>query len=191
MSVHFMVDLKKLYIAELKQDSMETLTYEIPKYFEGIREIGVKPKINTDNAYAEGIVWSTETTLESIEVEIDIVDLEEEEEAFLLGHKIAEGGGVIYSENDKAPEVAILAKALKGNGKARYFIYYSGQFTISDETMKGKEGKANNQSKKLKATFKPLKHNGQWKFKIDEEQGMTDEKFFESVIIPEKKEITA
>ncbi|RXI57413.1 major tail protein [Clostridium tetani] len=182
------VDLKKLYVAKVLTDG-ETTTFDAPKYFEGVKEISLKPKINSDEFYAEGMLWLSETTLANIDVEIDITDLKKEEEAFLLGHKLAEEGGIIRSANDKAPEVALLYKAIKGNGKARYGIMYKGIFTISDEDYKGKEGKANFQSKKLKATFAPLHSNEMWNWKVDEEDGMTDEKFFKSVIIPtEKKE---
>ncbi|BDR75758.1 major tail protein [Clostridium tetani] len=182
------VDLKKLYVAKVLTDG-ETTTFDTPKYFEGVKEISLKPKINSDEFYAEGMLWLSETTLANIDVEIDITDLKKEEEAFLLGHKLAEEGGIIRSANDKAPEVALLYKAIKGNGKARYGIMYKGTFTISDEDYKGKEGKANFQSKKLKATFAPLHSNEMWNWKVDEEDGMTDEKFFKSVIIPtEKKE---
>ncbi|HCL4559272.1 phage tail protein [Clostridium botulinum] len=180
------VDLKKLYVAEVKEDGLTSVFGE-PKYYEGVKELGIKPKINSDEFYAEGILWLSETTLANIDVEIDIVDLTEEEEAFLLGHKISTEGGIIRSANDKAPKVALLYKSMKGNGKARYGIMYKGTFSIGDENYKGKEGKANFQSKKLKATFAPLHSNEMWSYKVDEENGMTDEKFFKSVIIPTEK----
>ncbi|WP_061334281.1 major tail protein [Clostridium botulinum] len=182
------VDLKKLYVAEVKEDGLTT-TFDSTKYFEGVKELGIKPKINTDEYYAEGVLWLSETTLANIDVEVDITDLKKEEEAFLLGHKLANEGGIIRSANDKAPEVCLLYKSMKGNGKARYGIMYKGTFSLSDENYKGKEGKANFQSKKLKASFAPLHSNEMWNWKVDEEDGMTDEKFFKSVIIPtEKKE---
>ncbi|MHB9909361.1 major tail protein [Clostridium botulinum] len=182
------VDLKKLYVAEVKEDGLTTVFGET-RYFEGIKELGLKPKVNSDDFYAEGILWLSDTTLANIDVEIDITDLKKEEEAFLLGHKLATEGGIIRSANDKAPEVALLYKAIKGNGKARYGIMYKGTFSIGDESYKGKEGKSNHQTKKLKGTFAPLRSNEMWNWKVDEEDGMTDEKFFKSVIIPtEKKE---
>ncbi len=119
------VDLKKLYVAEVKEDGLISLFGE-PKYFEGVKELGLKPKVNSDEFYAEGILWISNTTLANIDVEIDITDLKKEEEAFLLGHKLATEGGIIRSANDKAPEVALLYKAIKANGKARYGIMYKG-----------------------------------------------------------------
>lgn len=181
------VGLEKLYVAEIIKDNITEINFDVPKYFAGVKDIGIKPKVTSDEFYAENKLWMSETTLSSIDVEIDIADLEEDEEAFLLGHKIAAEGGIIYNEDDKAPEVAILFKSNKGNGKARYTVLYRGTFSVADEQYKGKEGKANFQSKKLKATFAPLKNNGMWKYKVDEERGMTDEKFFESVIIPTEK----
>lgn len=180
------VDLKKLYVAEVKEDGLISVFGE-PKYFEGVKELGLKPKVNSDEFYAEGILWISNTTLANIDVEIDITDLKKEEEAFLLGHKLATEGGIIRSANDKAPEVALLYKAIKANGKARYGIMYKGTFSIGDESYKGKEGKTNYQTKKLKATFAPLHSNEMWNWKVDEEDGMTDEKFFKEVIIPTKK----
>lgn len=182
------VGLEKLYVAKILSDG-ETTTYDTPKYLAGIKEIGVKPKVNSDEFYAENQLWLSETTLANVDVEVDITDLTNEDEAMLLGHKIATEGGIIKSADDVAPEVALLFKANKGNGKARYVVLYKGKFSIGDEDYKGKEGKANFQSKKLKATFAPLHSNSMWNWKVDEEDGMTDEKFFKSVIIPtEKKE---
>lgn len=181
------VGLEKLYVAKILKDDAAGVTFETPKYLEGIKEIGLKPKIATDEFYAENKLWHSESTLANVEVEVDITDLSNENEAFLLGHKIATEGGIIYSDDDKAPDVAILFKANKGNGKARYVVLYRGSFQISDEQYKGKEGKSNFQAKKLKASFAPLHNNGRWKYKVDEEQGMTDEKFFKNVIMPTEK----
>ncbi|AJA42868.1 phage tail protein [Clostridium tetani] len=180
------VGLEKLYVAKILSDG-ETTTYDTPKYLAGIKEIGVKPKVNSDEFYAENQLWLSESTLANVDVEVDITDLTNEDEAMLLGHKIATEGGIIKSADDVAPEVALLFKANKGNGKARYVVLYKGKFSIGDEDYKGKEGKANFQSKKLKATFAPLHSNSMWSYKVDEEQGMTDTKFFESVIVPTEK----
>ncbi|WP_096635852.1 major tail protein [Clostridium cochlearium] len=180
------VGLEKLYVAKILSDG-ETTTFDTPKYLAGVKEIGVKPKVNSDEFYAENQLWLSETTLANVDVEVDITDLTSEDEAMLLGHKIATEGGIIKSADDVAPEVALLFKANKGNGKARYVVLYKGKFSIGDEDYKGKEGKANFQAKKLKATFAPLHSNSMWSYKIDEEQGMDDTKFFKSVIIPTEK----
>lgn len=181
------IGFEKIFVAHKLQDDIQGVKFDIPRYLPGVKELGLKPKINTDEFYAENKLWLSESTLASVEAELDITDLNKEDENYCMGHKLAAEGGVMYHDNDEAPELAILGKAIKGNGKARYIAIYSGIFGIADETYKGKEGKANFQSKKLKGTFASLKHNGLWKWKVDEEDGMTDEKFFASVIIPTEK----
>lgn len=182
-----MVGLEKLYVAALTKDDNTSVTYDVPRYLAGIKEIGIKPKVSSDEFYAENQLWMSESTLSSVDIEIDITDLTQEDEAFLLGHKISADGGIIRSANDKAPDVAILFQANKGNGKSRFVVLYRGNFSLSDEAYKGKEGKSNMQSKKLKATFAPLKNNKMWSYKIDEEQGMDATKFFGAVPIPVPK----
>lgn len=181
------IGLEKMYIAKLKKDGIDGVEYDKPNYFEGIKEISIKPKFNTDEFYAENMLWDSETTLANIDIEVNIADLTNENEAFLLGHKMSEEGGIIKSADDVAPEVALLFKANKSKGGTRYIICYKGSFSPCDEDYKGKEGKANFQSKKLKATFSPLHNNKMYSFKIDGEQGMDDSKFFKEVIIPKIK----
>jgi len=183
------VGLEKLYIAKILTDDTTT-TYDTPKYLAGVKEISIKPKVATDEFYAENMLWLSDTTLANIDVEVNITDLTPEDEAMLLGHKIATEGGIIKSADDAAPDVAILFKANKGNGKARYVVLYKGKFSIGDEDYKGKEGKANFQSKKLKASFAPLHSNSMWSYKVDEEDGMDDTTFFASVTMPTEKTTT-
>ena len=180
------VGLKKLYVAKILADDATT-TFDTPKCLAGIKEISIKPKVAIDEFYAEDMLWLSDTTLANIDVEVNITDLTSEDEAMLLGHKIATEGGIIKSADDVAPDVALLFKAIKGNGKARYITLYKGKFSIGDDDYKGKEGKANFQTKKLKASFSPLHSNSMWSYKVDEEDGMDDTKFFESVILPTEK----
>ncbi len=75
------VDLKKLYVAKVLTDRLTT-TFDMPRYFEGVKELGLKPKVNSDDFYAEGILWISESTLANIDVEIDITDLKKKRKHF-------------------------------------------------------------------------------------------------------------
>lgn len=179
------VGVEKFYFAPIKSDiPNQTPDFEKPQYFEGIKELGLKITINTEKLYAENKLWESDTAFDSTEATINIVDLLTQQESLILGHEISTEGGLIYKDSDKATPGAILIKANKANGKARYIILYNNTFADSDESYKGKEGKTDFQTKSIVATGAPLKSNGMWKYKIDEEDGMTDEKFFNSVIIP-------
>ncbi|HBJ2612670.1 TPA: phage tail protein [Clostridium botulinum] len=176
------VGIEKLYVAKLLKDSLEGVTFDIPKYLAGIKEISIKPKVNIDEFYAENKLWASESTLASVDVEVNLVDFTTDDECYVFGHTKDGKGGIIYKDDDVAPQLAILIKANKKGGGIRYLALYNGQFSISDEDYKGKEGKSNFQAKKAKATFAPLKYNGQWKYKIDSEDGMTDQEFFSKVL---------
>ncbi|EDT84655.1 phage tail protein [Clostridium botulinum] len=181
------VGFEKIYVAHVLQDDINGMKFDTPRYLPGVKELGLKPKINVDDFYAENKLWLSDSTLANVDTELDITDLDKENENYCMGHKLAEEGGVMYHDDDKAPSLAILGKAIKGNRKARYIVIYNGTFSIGDESYKGKEGKSNFQTKKMKGSFAPLKNNGLWKWKVDEEDGMTDEKFFKEVIIPKEK----
>lgn len=183
------VGVERLDYAKIISDVPgETPKFATPIYLQGVKEIGLKITINSEKLYAENKVWESDTAFDSTEATVNIVDLLNTENADLMGHKLAETGGIIYSEKDVAPDVALLFKANKANGKARYVVLYNNKFADSDETYKGKEGKTEFQTKSIVSTGAALKSNGMWKYVVDEEDGMTDDVFFSSVIIP--KEMT-
>lgn len=183
------VNIRKLYVAKLLSEDADKITYDAPRYLEGVKQLTIKPKQNSDPYYHEGRKVLEDKTLEDISVTINITDLTDEDEGYVMGYKLAKTGGVIRNENDIAPTVAILYEADKAQGGTRYGILYAGTFGIPDEDIKGKEGKANFQSKSIDATFRPLV-NGLWNYKVDSDStGVTQEflnGFFNQVTIPEE-----
>lgn len=186
------ISIEKLYVAKLKTEDDKTATYDKPNYLEGVKEIGIKPKQNSDPYFHEGRKIFEELSLSDVDVTLNITDLSDEDEAYCLGHKLAKEGGVIRNSNDIPPELAFIIKANKAQGINRYLVLYAGTLQEPDADMKGKEGKSNFQSSKIAASFRPLK-NGLWSYKVDSDSEGAEEvikKFFEQVIIPTPKEET-
>ena len=183
------VNISKLYAAHLLTEKDGSITYDTPKYLEGVKELGIKPKQNADPYYHEGRKILTERTLQDIDVVVNITDLTDEDECYVMGHKLAKTGGVIKNDNDIAPTLALLYEADKAQGGKRFGILYAGTFGISDEDLKDQEGKANFQYKKLQASFRPL-NNGLWNYKVDSDSPNVTEdtlkNFFTKVLIPEE-----
>lgn len=183
------VNVKKLYVAHLLKEG-DTITYDTPRYLEGVKQIQIKPKQNSDAYYHEGRKVLEEQTLQDINVVINITDLTDEDECYVMGHKLASTGGVIKNDNDIAPTVAIMYEADKAEGGKRFSTLYAGTFGIGEEDLKAKEGKTNFQDKKLQASFRPL-INGLWQYKVDSDSpNATTEflnKYFEQVTIPTEK----
>ena len=161
------VGVEKLYIAKQTKDDSTGLTYDVPAYYPGIKDIGVKPKQSTEKLYAENILWDQATSFDSADVDITQADLTSAQRASLLGQTIAAAGGVYAKGTDIAPYVAVLYKAnLSGEG-FRYGILYKGVFGLPDDSMKGQEGKKDFQVPKLSALFQPTKYNGMWEYHVD------------------------
>ncbi len=187
------IGLEKLYYAKITKDDNTGLTFDSPTYLAGVKEIKISPKVSTEKLYAENKLWEQATTLDDIEVSINIADLTNAELADLLGHTIATEGGIYAKDSDEAPYIALLYKANKSNGKARYGVIYKGKMELPDDSAKGKEGKTDFQTPEMKATFQPLQNNGMWKYQVDSDDASCpvtiDTDFFASVIIPTKKTV--
>ncbi len=183
-----LVNVKKLYAAHILTEEIGNITFDTPRYLEGVKQIGIKPKQNTDPYYHEGRKVLDEQTLQDIAVTINLTDLTDEDECYVMGHKLAKTGGVIRNDNDIAPPTAIMYEAEKAQGVIKYGILYAGTFGLSDEDIKDKEGKANFQPKKLQASFRPL-IDGNWKYDVcSDSPNVTKEfltNFFEQVTLAE------
>ncbi|MDB8790630.1 hypothetical protein PN398_07845 [Romboutsia sp. 1001216sp1] len=183
------VNVSKLYVAHLLTED-GNITFDTPRYLEGVKQIGIKPKQNSDPYYHEGKKVLEEQTLQDVKVTLNITDLKDIDECYVMGHKLAKTGGVIKNDNDIAPTLAILYKSEKSQGIDKYGILYAGTFGLSDEDLKSKEGKANFQAKKIEASFRPL-INGLWQYNVcSDSPNVTEEflkNFFKQVTIPEEK----
>ncbi|PYG84812.1 phi13 family phage major tail protein [Ruminiclostridium sufflavum DSM 19573] len=146
--------IENLYYAKQTADTLNILTYGTPIYMPGVKELGIKPKQNTEKSYAENKLWDQMTVFDSAEVSISIQDLTSAQRADLLGQNTAAEGGVFATDGDEAPYVALLYKATIRGGY-RYGVIYKGQFTLPDDSMKGQEGKPDFQTPSIKATFQP------------------------------------
>ena len=185
-----LVNVKRFFVAKLLTETDEGATFDTPRYLEGIKQIGIKPKENIDPYYHEGRKYLDEKTLQDIAVTVNITDLTDEDECYVMGYKLAKTGGVIKNENDIAPTLAIMYEAEKAQGTTKYGILYAGTFGVSDEDIKSKEGKANFQDKKIQATFRPLR-NGKWQYNVcSDSPNVTSEflkTFFNQVTVAEEK----
>lgn len=191
------INVEKLHFAKLLSENTEDVTkttYDTPKWFAGVRQIGAKPKVQGTPIYGDGRLMTNLSNVSSIDVTVDVVSLNDEEEAYLLGHQIAEDGGIIYGDCDKAPTVAMIFKSPKAKGGDRYMAYYAGEFEPYDIDIKQQEGKTTPSYTKLKATFRPLS-NGLYKHKFDSDSPNVSkdkiDNFFKKVYIPTPKKVVS
>lgn len=130
-------DLHYTKIVDGATDAATAFANPIKRFAKAI-EAKVTP--NTSNAvlYADDGAAESTSAEGQTEIELGIDKLVNEVYADVLGKTINEDGVVEDSTGDVAPNVALAFRALKSNGKYRYFWYYKGNFQLPEESYKTK-----------------------------------------------------
>jgi len=163
------VGLKDLYYAMLTKDDATGATYEAPALVAGAISAKISAKTDSVTLYADDTAFETASSLGEIDLELEMADLPLSVQAALLGHTV--NNGVLEATNtDVAPYVAVGFRALKSNGKYRYYWLLKGKFQIPDDESKTKEDKVSFQTAKLKGTFVCRVYDGKWKLVGDEDE---------------------
>ena len=162
------VGLNDLHFALLTADTKEELTYEVPESMIGAINATINPTVNTQEVYADDQLWESISALGKIDVEVETADLPLEIRAKILGNKIEEGV-LIENKSDVPPHIALGFKSLKSNGKYRYLWLLKGVAQPMAEDFTTKKDSVEHKTPKIKLTFMPRLHDGDWKRTGDEE----------------------
>ncbi len=176
------VGLNDLHFAILTEDTKEALTYELPEDLVGAINATINPTVNTQEVYADDQLWESISALGKIDVEVETADLPLQTRAKILGNKIVDGV-LIENKADVPPHIALGFKSLKSNGKYRYIWLLKGVAQPMAEDYSTKKDNVEHKTPKLKLTFMPRLHDGEWKHTADEdsEDFLGAESWFASV----------
>lgn len=139
--------ITKLYVARQITDATSGLIYDTPRLMQLAQELSIKPKYNSDSAYAENRQCDTDSALDSVDVGLNRYDMRSSEEAYLLNRDVDSYGGVIGAAGDDPPYLALLyhcplRRRISATVRAeRYGIIYKAKFTPPDVDAKTIEGK--------------------------------------------------
>ncbi|MCD8502946.1 MAG: phage tail protein [Bacillaceae bacterium] len=162
------VGLKDLHFAILVEDSKDVVEYEAPESLIGAINATINPTVNTQELYADDQLWESVSALGKIDVEVETAELPLKLRAKLGGHTL-ENGVLIEKSTDVAPHVALGFKSLKSNGKYRYVWLLKGVAEPMAEDYSTKADNIEHKTPKLKLTFMPRAHDGEWKHTADED----------------------
>lgn len=196
--------IEKLYAARLTQDTSAGLLFDTPRYLSLVTELSIKPKYNTDQAYAENRMVDQASEFDSAAIGVNRYEMRSDESAYLLGQDTAAAGGVINSSGDEAPNICLLYRAplrrktSSGNVVKRYGVIYKAQFTPPDSDLKTLAGKPDlSQVPQLSGQAQPTEWsytntNGQekhpWEYHVDSDDPNCptgiDSTWFNGVSIP-------
>ena len=163
------IGLSDLHAAVLKADEKGNLTYGVPFKIAPAVSASITPESADDSFYADDIALISNRTISAITVELETADIKDEVVSKLLGNEIDENGAVLDNINTVAPQVALMFRSLKSNGKYKYVVLYKGAFAQSSDSYQTKEESATFQTTPLTGSFLPTVFNGDWRASINED----------------------
>ena len=174
------VGLSDLHAAILKTDEKGTLAYGTPFKIAPAVSASITPESADDSFYADDIALISNRTISAITVELETADIKDEVVSKLLGNEIDENGVVRDNINTVAPEVALMFRSLKSNGKYKYVVLYRGAFAQSSDSYQTKEESATFQTTPLTGSFLPTIYNGDWRASINEDSELATAEVIEN-----------
>lgn len=146
------VGVDKLYYAICTQDDAFGVAYQAPVAIPGAIKIGVDPGGSVDVLYADDGPSEAASVVGAIKVSLNVKDLTLETQAALLGHSLI-GGVLVQKTTDSAPDVAILFRSRKSNGKYRFIKLLKGKFTVPKTDYETQEDKTKYQTPTIEGSF--------------------------------------
>jgi phi13 family phage major tail protein len=138
--------IKTIYAGDIN-DTVSGLSASNIRQFVNPQALSIKPKTNTDQGYAGNRMIDNAALFQNAEIGLNIYDLTNSDEAFLLSKSQPSSGGTIAAAEDEGKYKCILYNAplrrknSSGIAVNRYGYIYKVQFIPYDAEMKGLEGK--------------------------------------------------
>ena len=156
------IGLKKFAVAVLKTDTAEALEYhKILQLAKNIK-VDIKPKTAEGKLYADDALDESNSSVTGYDLSFEINQLELEDQALLLGHKIDENGMIAVGPDDQAPWVAVLFEAPRSDGSTEYRVLNKVKFMLPDETYETRGENLNYQTPKITAVSALCEHTASY-----------------------------
>lgn len=183
-------NLKNVHYAKLNIDSEGVVTYEKPVAIPGGVELSLDAKGDTEEFYADGMVYYTSTANNGYEGDLEIALVPLSFETDILKNELDDNKVSVENSNTESAEFALLFE-FDGDVKSVRHVLYRCKATRPSVASKTNEDKKEVQTEKLSLKASPLS-NGNVKTKTtaatpDE----THNKWYEAVYIPVKTGVTS
>lgn len=183
-------NLKNVHYAKLNIDSEGVITYEKPVAIPGGVELSLDAKGDTEEFYADGMVYYTSTANNGYEGDLEIALVPLSFETDILKNELDDNKVSVENSNTESAEFALLFE-FDGDVKSVRHVLYRCKATRPSVASKTNEDKKEVQTEKLSLKASPLS-NGNVKTKTtaatpDE----TYNKWYEAVYIPVKTGVTS
>ena len=183
-------NLKNVHYAKLNIDSEGVVTYEKPVAIPGGVELSLDAKGDTEEFYADGMVYYTSTANNGYEGDLEIALVPSSFETDILKNELDDNKVSVENSNTESAEFALLFE-FDGDVKSVRHVLYRCKATRPSVSSKTNEDKKEVQTEKLSLKASPLS-NGNVKTKTT--AATPDEPYtpwYEAVYIPIKTGVTS
>lgn len=178
-------NLKNVHYAKLNIDDEGTVTYDKPKAIPGAVELSLDAKGDTEEFYADGMVYYTSTANNGYEGDLEIALVPPSFETDILKNELDDNKVSVENSNTESAEFALLFE-FDGDEKAVRHVLYRCKASRPSVASKTNEDKKEVQTEKLSIKASPLA-NGNVKTKTTTSTpDETRNKWYEAVYIPVK-----
>lgn len=132
------IGLDKLFYAKITEDELGNETYGTPTQLAKAMKADLTIELAEASLFADDGEAENVKAFKSGKLSLGIDDIGMEAAKDLTGASVDNNGVLISTENDLAPYVAIGFRALKSNGKYRYFWLYRVKFAAPSTNLQTK-----------------------------------------------------
>ncbi len=147
------VGLDNLHYAPVTKDDASGYTAGEVKYLAPVATLKISGTKNTTVQYADDGVFDSTTAEGESTVEIEVTNVPLPLAAELTGKTFNTANGMlIEGSGGDAPEMALMFRSKKSNGKYLYVAYLKGKFALGDDEYQTLEGTPSPKNRKLTFT---------------------------------------
>lgn len=165
-------------------------TYGDFKRLYGAKEFGYVPNNKEAQFYQDNKLEFEENELNYVELTMNVTDILAEDMIAIFGANKAKTGGYYVTSNDIAPNICIAVRMKLAGGAYRYAIFYKGQMSLGEGSVKNGDDKTEYSTKTAKGKFKVLNYNGLIYYFVDDNDANApadlDTTFFTTPLVVEK-----
>ena len=166
------IGLKNIYVAKIMSESPEATTYDTPRKISKAMNANVTPTTSSAILYGDDAAQEIIEDLEGIEVSVAINNLSMEDYAYVMGKTLDANGGVLDSQEDEAPYVALGYEVPLSKGGKRMTWLYKGKFVTPTEEDATKQGATTFQTPTITGSF-ITREDGRWRYRVDSNETNT------------------
>lgn len=184
--------VKNVHFAILKEDTLETTTFDTPVFVKGIENLQYTPHFASGKAYSDDIQDTTISMPTSYELTLTFAEYLPKIANMLQGNQI-ENGGVLVTTDDMQNSIAILFEVQYSDGSKGYKVFYNCKLSSEGTTHNTKGENIEFGKYQLKGTAIPLSTGHLMREVNSNEEKIKPDvitQFFKKVLSPTEKILT-